>query len=238
MAVLAPGLVGCSPDGPPEFYRGALQAKSEFVDSLGRVSDEKTAGEAKLVAKIYTARIKEISDQLEKARADESFNRLRRDNFDIKKIDADIRDRMIVGMREYANYCRNIVFTNARLRREVQRLQMVANLEMLAKARNQIAANQPVSVSMGDCPNLALLLKSAEPTQSNLLRFIPFNIGRVELDKLQSGLDPADLDLVIGFDPQNFRAQLNVLETPPLPRYPDWAIDVDNRAKLGLTGAR
>jgi len=239
MAVLlAPGLVGCMPSGPSEFYRSALQAKSEFVDSLSRVTDEKSAGEnLKSAQKIHDLRIKDVVEELERARLDESYNRLRRENFDLKKVDPDFRARMIDGVRTYAFYCKNVVYTNVRLRREIQRLRMLANLEMLAKARQQIAANQPVSVSMNDCKNLEQLIKSLSATGTrNDLRFFPQGMARVDFDKLQSGIDGAEIDLAVGFDPQNLNVQVPGLEPPPLPSYPAWAIEADTRAKLGLTG--
>ena len=39
MLVLTPSLTGCAPDGPREFYRGALAARSELVDSLVGIVD-------------------------------------------------------------------------------------------------------------------------------------------------------------------------------------------------------
>jgi len=124
-----------------------------------------------------------------------------------------------------------------RLRREMQRLRMLANLEMLAKAKAQMASNQPVSVSMAaDCPKLSDLLRGLEPTPGNDFRFMPVGIARKDLDKLQSDIDPADLDLAVSFNPQNLNVQMAGVDPPPLPRYPEWAIETDNRAKLGLTG--
>lgn len=239
--VLAPGFVGCTPDGPSEFYRSALQAKSEFVDSLARVVDEQSAGEfLKTSGSLLEERTKEVVDALEKAKLDDAFYKLRRDNFDIKRtIDADHRERMIAGMRAYAAYCKNIVYTNVRMGRELQRIRMVGNLEMLNKAKSQMAANQPVQVSLeADCPNLHSVIRWNNKS-GNLLRFIPSGTNKAEIDKLQSGIEAADLELILTVDPAVvISVPVPGIELPPLPRYPDWAIDVDNRAKLGLTGRR
>ena len=215
---LVSGLVGCTPDGPSEYYRGALQAKSELVDSLARVTDERSAAEiVKTAQKMHDLRIKDVTEGLEKIRLDESFFRLRRENFDVKKLDADFRQRMIDGLRAYAFFCKNVVYTNVRLKRELQRLQMVANLEMLAKARGQIAGNQPVNVSKADCRSLAELIKTLEGAGGgrNDLRFVPQGVAKADLEKLQSGVDGADLDLVVAFDPQDLNVKVPGLEPPP-----------------------
>ena len=69
LLLLSPGLVGCTPPGPKEFYRSALQARSEFVDSLSRVVDDKSAREKfSKSEKLFKSRMSDIKEGLEKAK--------------------------------------------------------------------------------------------------------------------------------------------------------------------------
>lgn len=239
MAFLSAALTGCMANGPREHYRAAVQAKSEYVDSLSLVVDEPSAAEHLRVArKQCQTRYKDIHEAIKNARLDDQFHKLRRQNFNIKNLDVDYRDRMIEGVKAYAEFCQNIVYTNARQRRELQRLQMVANLELLAKARTQIASNQPVNVSMAaDCPKLDELIKTIGAVNWSELWFVPKSVGKDDIDKLQATIEPEHLRLMLTFNPDDLNVAAPGLELPPLPRYPEWAIDVDRRAKLGLTGS-
>src|SRR5436190_855543 len=126
LLLAVPGLVGCTPPGPPEFYRSALQARSEFVDSLARVVDEKTAKDKYVVAeKVFNDRLADVKEGLEHTKFDGNFQKLGRESFQIKNIEAGDRIGMIDGMKAYASYCRQIGFTNTRLLREIDRLQML-----------------------------------------------------------------------------------------------------------------
>src|SRR4051794_31463994 len=115
--LFVPGLTGCAPPGPSEFYRSALQARSEFVDALARVVDEKSAKEKfKSAEKLLRDRLMDIKEGLDRTKFDGAFGKLSRENFQLKNMDPDDRKSMIDGMKAYLAYCNNIEFTNVRLK--------------------------------------------------------------------------------------------------------------------------
>jgi len=231
-----PGLVGCTPPGPSDFYRSALQARSEFVDSLARVVDEKSAKDKFQIAeKVMNDRINEIKEALDRAKYDNIFRKLSADNFSLKNVGADDKEGMISGIKAYAFYCKNVGFTNVRLKREIQRLKMVQVIETLNKARAQKESNQPVAVNKdNDCPNLAQLLTSLEKGNQTNLRFVPQDVTVEGLKKLNSNIPEDEMKFVIQFDPAKLD-DVPGFEAPGLPDYPAWAYDIDQRFKLGLT---
>jgi len=240
-----PGLVGCTPPGPFEFYRSALQARSEFVDSLSRVVDEKTAKDKyKVAEKVFNDRIADVKEGLDRTKYDSTFQKLSRDNFQIKNLDANDRLGMIDGMKAYANYCRQVGFTNTRLLREIDRLQMVHHMEALTKARTQFESNQPIAASaaaaLAEFPNLAQMLESLGKLNKANLRFVP-NTGlkTKDFEQLKTGIPEKDLNIILTYDIDNMNEKIpgqeDELKPPDLPKYPDWAKAIDQKTKWRLT---
>lgn len=242
LLLVLPGLVGCTPPGPREFYRSALQAQSEFVDSLSHVVDEKTAKDKfKVAEKVMNDRLADIKDALGRAKYDNIFRKLNSENFNLKNVATDDRDGMINGIKEYASYCRQIVLTNVRLKREIKRLTMVSNMEALTKAREQKESNQPVTAKPGDFPNLSQMLDTLRKPNAAGLRFVPADITKENLKKLNSNLPEEDLAIVVEFTETDLDAKARGItppDPPPLPEYPAWAIDIDQRYNMGLTKQR
>ena len=143
---------------------------------------------------------------------------------------------MIHGIKSYAEYCKNIDYTNLRFDRELKRLTMVMNMEVLEKARTQIESNQPVTAARAtDTPNMEAMFDGLSKMNEVNLRFVPDGMTKEMIDKLEGGIDAADIALVISFDPKKMDVKVKDIAPPPLPVYPEWALTVDRRAKLGLT---
>jgi hypothetical protein len=242
--VLTCGAAGCAPDGPREFYRGALAAKSELVDSLSRVVDEASAKQVRDTAfKLHDERLKDIQDEIIKSRTalEPAFRKLRREPFQLNSIESGDRDAMVDGMKSYALYCKNVVYTNVRLARELDRIAMLVKLELLNKARGQILANQPISVNAEtDTPNLTSILQvfDRKADGGNRMSFIPFGTTKENITKLNAGISDEDLKLIFDFDLTDLNVPAPNLTPPPLPSYPEWAAEVARRANIDLSPKR
>ncbi len=238
--LLVPSLTGCTPDGPKEFYRAALQARSEFVDALSRVVDDQTAKEKfDKAEKLLTERLGEIKAGLDKNRYEGGFSKLGRSNFTLKMIDEDDRQGMIAGLKAYAEYCKNICYTNVRFSREKKRMKMVMNMVLLEKARSQAQSNQPIEVNPDrDAPNLNKMFEKLDKMNEINLRYVREGMAKETLKNLESGIDDNLLSLVLEFKTDDLDAKFPGVEPPQppaLPAYPAWALELDRKANLGLT---
>jgi hypothetical protein len=240
LLVTLPGLVGCTPPGPSEFYRSALAARGEFVDSLARVVDEKTAKEKfKSAEKVHNDRLSEIKEGLDRTKYDQNFQKLGRQNFQLKNLEPADRQAMIDGMTAYRDYCKNIVFINVRLKREKQRLERIHVLEVEAKAQAQLDSKQPVAASKADFPNLNEMFDSLGKLSTANLRFVPHGVTKDHIDNLgKHGLTDDDIKLILDFDTSDLEVKSDKLQAPKVPDYPQWAKDTDQRAKLFLITPR
>lgn len=237
LLVLTFGLTGCAPDGPREFYRSALAARGELVDSLSSIVDDASAKKVNDTAfKLHDERIKAVQEEILKikTRVQGAFRKLHREDFRPSMIEADDRAAMIDGMRAYAMYCKNVVYTNTRLARELDRLGMLIKLEMAAKARDQMVANQPVSVGEGDAPNLSSVIKQFDKKDDARMIFVVQGTTKESIKRLDAGLSEEELKLIFDFDLSDLTVPAPGLTAPSLPSYPAWAIEVDKRVNLGL----
>jgi len=226
-------LAGCGPEGPSEFYRDALQARSELVDSLSFVVDENTAKDFKHPEKRYKGRMQDLVEKFrmykQKMSTDSGFNKMRRDNFDPKKnLDDDVVVAMIEGVQAYANFSKNINYTNVRLTREIKRLNLVLEASIAKKIDEQLAENAPVvDAGAGDFPALKNVIESVANTQElNNLRFIPESM---EINVLQKMEYPGvDLKALLEFK-NALDVKIPDLEAPALPERPAWIDDAYRR---------
>lgn len=231
-AFLALVALGCSPEGPPEFYRNALQARSEFVDSLTFIVDEPSAKEVFPVSeKRYRARMSEINDKLaqyrQTVRMDQSLRKLNREDFKLTMIEPDVRGAVESGLKAYLFYTRNITYTNVRLGREIQRLQLVQEVS-IAKAQE----TDP-NANVGNFPYLSTALQNltGKENSSDSLRFLQTEMEPKNLAKLgMVGLDDADIIEMAKFK-DDVNVKLPDLVIPPPPARPAWLRP--NNAKKG-----
>ena len=228
------GLTGCTPDGPNEFYREALQIKSEFVDALSFVADESTAKQYFDPAhKKYNSRMAEVRENLtayrNKMSFDNAFRKMNREDFNAKKhIEADVLDALVVGMRAYQMYCENITFTYARIAREMQRIDLVIEASVAARMKDQLDQNQPVDANPSQFPNLAKVKTGlGEFNKTSLSLFnasvLPENLAKFDWQGV-------DIDKVFKFKQDDINVKIPGFEMPPPPARPAWIDEVYRRS--------
>lgn len=239
LLVLLPTLVGCSPDGPPEFYRSALQARSEFVDSLSRIVDEESAKEHyKRFEERYDERIKGVTSQFDdyKKITDPLFNKMKQDNFKEEWIGPGDREMLVGGIRANVRYAKEMVPTQVRLNRELARLRMVAILTILTKSRGQVAqlpANAKLEFDIDkETPALYAILDFFRKLSKNDPAMLPFVAKNTPIQKILTRGDEAQLKT--DFDDLMKQQRELTGFSAPLPPYPDWADQIlkSNRVRF------
>jgi len=228
--IVALTLAGCGPEGPHEFYRDALQARSEIVDSMSFVVDEESGKDFKHVEKRYRGRMMDISEKLTmyktKMSLDQNFAKLRRDDFTPKRIDEDILAAMIDGVQAYANFTKNITYTNVRLNRELKRLNLVLEASVAKKIEEQLNENAAIiSADSNEFPNLKFVIDTMREPNLGNIGFLAGGVGERELEKLDFNVNIKEM--------LDFKNDLNVklpdLEPPALPERPAWIDDAYRR---------
>lgn len=223
VVVLVALLAGCGPEGPHEFYRDALQARSELVDSLTFVVDEDSSKDFKHAEKRYKGRMNDLVEKMrmykQKMSTDSGFQKLRREDFNPKKIDEDIMAAMIEGVRAYAEFTKNINYTNVRLAREIKRLNLVLEASVAKKIETQLEENAPVvDASAGDFQNLKFVVDTVNNLQDlGGLKFMP-DMDQKTLERVEFGVD---LKAVLEFK-NDINVKIPDLEAPALPERPAW----------------
>lgn len=229
--ILVAMLAGCGPEGPPEYYRDLLQARSEIVDSLTFVVDEASAKDFEQAEKRYKGRMQDLTEKMQaykvKMSIDANFMKLRREGDVRKRIDEDILAAMIEGVQAYAEFTKNITYTNVRLSRELKRLNLVLEASVAKKIDEQLNENAPViQAGQGDFPKLKNVIDSMSSSQGfDQLKFIPPTMSLEDLQKIEFKVD---LKEVLAFK-NDLDIKLPDLEAPPLPERPAWIDDAYRR---------
>ena len=130
--------LGCAPEGPADFYRETLQARSEFADTLTFIVDEPTAVQHFPPAnEILKRRTEGIRDAFEtwdkKTEVPGGFDRLSRETYRPTDIGVERKGDMLDSLVAYEDFCKNIIYVNARLSREMKRLQLVYQASLTKK---------------------------------------------------------------------------------------------------------
>ncbi|HEX3316157.1 MAG TPA: hypothetical protein VHR72_14765 [Gemmataceae bacterium] len=211
--------LGCAPDGPADFYRETLQARSEFADTLTFIVDEPTAAryfpQANEILTRRTERIRDAWDSWNrKTEVTRGFDRLPRDNFRQSDIGTERRGDMAVALAAYEDFCKNIIYVNARLSREMKRIQVVYQASLAEK----VAAEGRMSTS-----GFPALTKTIDNIWQLRTRPPPklFTVTVTEKDLLKIFKpEPVDLALVTSFDPADIFTPNPKVESPPPPETP------------------
>jgi hypothetical protein len=239
LLLVLPGLPGCAPPGANVYYRSALAARSEFVDTLSRIVDEQSAKDKfKNAEKLLTDRLNWCKDGIDGVKFESIQNKMKREAFDPNKIDLDDKNMFNEGLKAYYEYCKNIGATNIRFNREKQRLKMVANLEVLKLAESQLQNKQPVTSTLGEFRGLSEMWEKLENMNKVNLKYL-MGVSKERLAQLKPALTDDQLAAIVDFDPGDgaakFKGEAENILPPALPPYPEWALTVDRNAKLGLT---
>jgi hypothetical protein len=208
--------LGCAPDGPVDFYRETLQARSEFADTLTFIVDEPSAVHhfppaIEILRRRVEVTFKNFEDWNKKTEVPGGFEKLVSENYRPTSIGAERKADMAEALAAYESFCRNIVYVNARLNRENKRLQTVMQAELAKRAESGQRA------SASDLPGLSATITSmTELRRTTPPRIFNTSLTKVALDKFaKPGIDT---EFVTKVDPGDFFVMdpnLNIQTAPP-----------------------
>lgn len=225
VVVLLVAAPGCLPDGPHEFYRTALQAKTEYIDSMSRIVDEPSAKHFDETAnKIYTQRIEGIRDGMNSYKMDGTFTKMQNPNFNVNQLKPDIKAQMEMILGEFMLYALQTKPNQLRMAREHARL---GRLSALHHAHRLKETQEGRSPDPYQCPSLDKI--SAPLTEKDLkvdaFGLLPDNIAQ-KLITFGNWEEGADLLKKAGAVGAGAIVAQDQLQMPPLQPLPDWAVNI------------
>jgi hypothetical protein len=228
--ILLLAAVGCAPEGPADFYRETLQARSEFGDSLTFIVDEPSAVRRFPPAmEILKRRTDSIRDSFEawskKTEVPGGFNKLMSEQFKPTMIGAERKADMLDSLVAYQDFCKNISYVNARISRELKRLMIVYQASLVQKIESGGRVGGNDFPGLNEAIDKIWKLREAGPprlfttgmTKEALDKFLPPNTYDTDL---MTRMDPADV----------FKNDPNVVTPPPPERSAQVANGVERMA--------